>query len=380
MQKKIFDVVIFSLISLIAFYGSALAFSNSDLEGTWYGYISEANPAVGVYWIYGTFTIDSSGKIIDGSYTGPDGTSLAVTGGQMTVDSEGIVGGTIIAEGGLTGTFPTGKMDMNKSIVAFVGFDNNDSLDIGVAIKAGGSFSVSDLEGTWYGYISEANPAAGVYWVYGTFTIDSSGKIIDGSYIGPDGTSLAVTGGQMTIDSEGVVGGTIEVEGGLTGTFPSGKMDRDKSIVAFVGFDNNESLDIGKAIKAGGSFSASDLEGTWYAYVSEANPEAGVYWIYGTFIVDSSGKITGGSYSGPDGTTVEVTDGQLTIDSEGVFSGTYIAEGGLTGTFPSGKMDMNKSIVAFVGFDNNESLDIGVAIKAGQPSKGLLPMLMLLFD
>ena len=137
MQKKIFDVVIFSLISLVAFYGSAMAFSNSDLEGTWYGYISEANQAMGVYWIYGTFTIDSSGKITDGRYTGPDGTSLAVTGGQMTVDSEGVVGGTIIAEGGLTGTFPTGKMDRNKSIVAFVGYDNNESLDIGVAIKGG---------------------------------------------------------------------------------------------------------------------------------------------------------------------------------------------------------------------------------------------------
>ena len=251
MQKKIFNVVIFSLISLIALYGSALAFSNSDLEGTWYGYISEANPAVGVYWIYGTFTIDSSGKITGGSYTGPDGTSLAVTGGELTVDSEGVVGGTIIAEGGLTGTFPTGKLDRNKSIVAFVGFDNNESLDIGVAIKAGGSFSASDLEGTWYGYISEANPAVGVYWIYGTFTIDSSGKITGGSYTGPDGTSLAVTGGELIVDSEGVVSGTIIAEGGLTGTFPTGKLDRNKSIVAFVGMDTNGSLDIGVAIKAG---------------------------------------------------------------------------------------------------------------------------------
>ena len=137
MQKKIFNIVIFSLISLMAFYGSALAFSNSDLEGTWYGYISEANPAVGVYWVYGTFTLDSSGNITGGSYTGPDGTSLEVIGGQMTVDSEGVVGGTIIAEGGLTGIFPTGKMDRSKSIVKFVGYDNNESLDIGVAIKGG---------------------------------------------------------------------------------------------------------------------------------------------------------------------------------------------------------------------------------------------------
>ena len=138
MQKKIFSIVIFSLISLIASYGSVLAFSNSDLEGTWYGYISEANPAVGVYWLYGTFTLDKDGIITDGSYTGPDGTSLPVTGGQMTVDSEGVVGGTIEVDGGrLTGTFPTGKMDRNKSIVAFVGYDNNESLDIGVAIKGG---------------------------------------------------------------------------------------------------------------------------------------------------------------------------------------------------------------------------------------------------
>jgi len=249
MLKKLLSGIVFSLVMMMAVCGFSQTFNTSDLEGTWYAYLSETNPALGTYWLYGNFTVDNSGGIIGGSYTAPDGTTVSVTGGQMSVDNNGIISGTITAEGDVTGTFPNGKLDQSKTIVSFVGADTNGSLDLGVAIKAGGTFSTSDLEGTWYVYLSETNPALGTYWLYGNFTVDNSGGITGGSYTTPDDTTVSVTGGQMSVDNNGIIFGTVTGEGGFTGTFPNGKLDQSKTIVSFVGADNNGSLDLGVAIK-----------------------------------------------------------------------------------------------------------------------------------
>ena len=138
MKKKRLCGIIFSIVMMMAVCGFAQNFNISDLEGTWYAYILETNPAVGTYWIYGSFTIDSSGNITGGTYNTPDGTTVAVTGGQVSLDNNGIMTGTLTAEGGLTGFFPNGKMDSNKTIISFVGADSTGSLDLGVAIKGGG--------------------------------------------------------------------------------------------------------------------------------------------------------------------------------------------------------------------------------------------------
>ena len=137
MQNRISHTIVFSLLGLMALLGSAQAFSNSSLKGTWYAYLSETNPVEGTYWVYGTFDVDSSGNITGGSYTGPDGTAVAVTGGEFLVDEDGIVSGSISSEGGVTGIFPHGKLDKSKTIAAFVGLDSNESMDVGVAIKFG---------------------------------------------------------------------------------------------------------------------------------------------------------------------------------------------------------------------------------------------------
>jgi len=127
------------------------------------------------------------------------------------------------------------------------------------------------------------------------------------------------------------------------------------------------------------SFKTSDLAGTWYGYVSETNSEGATYWIYGFFTIDSSGNITGGTYNAPDGSTVTVTGGQTSLDTNGIMTGQLIAEGGLTSSFPHGKMDSNKTMISFIGADNLGSLDIGVAIKGGGGVTAMpwIPLLLL---
>ena len=143
MRKKLLSFIIFSLIMMVAVCGFAETFNTSDLEGTWYVYLSRTNILGDTSWAYGTLTFNNSGEITGGSYTTPDGTTVSVTGGQMSVDNDGIINGTITAEGGGTRTFYSGKLDQSKTIASFVDNDiasfvdndTNDSLDLGVAIK-----------------------------------------------------------------------------------------------------------------------------------------------------------------------------------------------------------------------------------------------------
>ena len=239
------------------------------------------------------------------------------------------------------------------------------------------TFRTSDLAGTWYGYVSETNPAVGTYWLYGFFAVDSSGNVTGGTYNAPDGTAVTVTGGQFSLDNNGIMTGTLTVEGGGVASFPSGKMNSSKTMMTFVGADNLGSLDIGIAIKGGGSFSTGDLAGTWYGYVSETNPAVGTYWLYGFFAVDSSGNVTGGTYNAPDGTAVTVTGGQFSLDNNGIMTGTLTVEGGGVASFPSGKMNSSKTMMTFVGADNLGSLDIGIAIKGGVTPLPFIPLLLL---
>ena len=135
MRKKLLSGIIFSLVMMMTVCVFGQTFHISDFEGTWHVHSSESNPAVGDYWVYGTFTVNDSGEITDGSYTATDGTIVSVTEGQMSIDNDGVTSGSITAEGGVIGTFPSGKMDPSKTIVTFVGTDTNGSINLGVAIK-----------------------------------------------------------------------------------------------------------------------------------------------------------------------------------------------------------------------------------------------------
>ena len=142
--KRLFCGIIFALVMMMAGYVSAQTFTTSDLEGTSYVYISETDAAGATYWVYGSITVDNAGNITGGSYTAPDGTVVAVTGGQFTIDNDGIMAGSVVTATG-TGTFPSGKMDQSKTISTFVGIDAAGVTDLGIAIK--GSIHTDDPDG-----------------------------------------------------------------------------------------------------------------------------------------------------------------------------------------------------------------------------------------
>jgi len=228
------------------------------------------------------------------------------------------------------------------------------------------SFSTSDFEGTWIGYDISVNPAIpAVFWLRGTSIVDASGNFIAASYIAPDGTTIAATAGSVALDRKGVMSGSFTLETGDTVTVVHGKLDQSKTNATFVSVATDGSMDIGYFFKSGGTFAASDLEGTWYGYQMIIDATTGaVFWVRGTYDVNASGSVTG-SFTGPDGSTVTVDSGILSLDSDGILSGNLALSTGQSVTVVHGKIDQNKTRGVFVGIAPDGSMSLGHLVKAG---------------
>jgi hypothetical protein len=245
------------LIALICFHVTFPAhvfavFSASDLAGTWHFFNFFDHPSLNIPgWSGGTVTFNSSGAVTGGSIVNSDGVAVAVAGGSGSLSSTGIFSGFITA-GGITSTISQGKMDSSKTIAAFVGIDGQGFRFTGTAIKAGGTFSTSDLAGTWHFFNFFDHPSLNIPgWNGGTLTINSSGTVTGGTIVDSDGFSATVTGGSVSLDGSGLFFGFITITGAtLTISQGQGKMDAGKTLAAFVGVSSQGFRFTGTAIKA----------------------------------------------------------------------------------------------------------------------------------
>ncbi len=113
------------------------------------------------------------------------------------------------------------------------------------------------------------------------------------------------------------------------------------------------------------AFTTSDLSGTWYLFgASSGGLNEGT--MRGTVTLNSSGHITGGSYTHSDGTVATFTDGILTIDGEAVLSGNATTNIGVNITITSGKMNASKNMLSFGDSTNIGDHYFVTAIKAGE--------------
>jgi hypothetical protein len=227
------------------------------------------------------------------------------------------------------------------------------------------SFSTSDFAGNWHAYVIEVNLSSvpPVYWLRGNMNIDASGNI-SGTYYGPDGSSVTLSGGQLALDQKGVVTGSFTAEG-QTATIVHGKLDSSKTYGVGIMLGEDGSMDIATFVKGGGTFAQSDLEGTWYVYPTIIDATTGgIYWARGTLSVDSQGNVTG-SFTGPDGTPVNITSGALTLNSAGIIGGSFALDIGQTVSIAHGKLDQSKTIGTFVSVEPNFTMALGNLVKAG---------------
>lgn len=225
-------------------------------------------------------------------------------------------------------------------------------------------FRTSDFEGNWYVYSIVVDPTMpAVYWIRGSVNIDESGNLT-GTYYAPDDSSVTLSSAQVALDHKGIISGFFTAEG-VTTTVVHGKMDQSKTFGTSVLLGSDSTMDLLSFIKSGGTFTANDLEGTWYAYQLIIDASTGaVFWTYGTYDVEASGTLTG-SFSGPDGSTVTADSGTLSLDSAGIITGNLALSTGQTPVILHGKMDQGKTRGVVVSTVPDGTLMIGYLNKAG---------------
>lgn len=353
----------------------AAGFSTSDMGGYWYIYSIEIDPALpAVYWIRGYIEVDDAGNVSNGAYYGPDNSTVALTGGSLEVNPQGIISGSFTAQG-QTGTVVHGKLDQSKSIgsAVLIGIDN--TLDMLTFIKSGGTFNTSDLGGKWYGYQIIIDPSTGaVFWIYGAYISDDSGRIVSGSYTGPDGSTLSVTSGLLSVNSSGIISGNITLSNGQNLTIVHAKIDQGKTRATGVSIEPNGGMGVAYLVKAGGTFKQTDIIAKSYAYGVIIDPSIpAVYWVYGNLRTVFSGNFSG-TYTAPTGDVV-AGSGLATIDALGVVTANVSFSTGDTGVTYI-KQDQGKTSLVGVSVTNSGVMGIWQFFDAFQTTLPGLPLLL----
>jgi hypothetical protein len=306
--------------------------------------------------------------VTGGSFFDNSNAAINVTGGALSLNSKGLVSGSLTLNDGspFTVTIAQGKLDSSKNVLTLVATDSDGARIFGNGIKAGGSFATADLAGTWHIFTFNDHPSFNdPLWTKGTLAITSGGSVT-GNLTDDTGANVAVTGGNLALDSSGEMTGSLTLAGGaVTATISQGKSNAAKTMATFVGIDSQGYIFNGVAIKAVGAFTTANLAGTWHYFnFWDTGPGNDPGWDRGTVTLNSSGTILSGSFVDSDGNAATVTGGSLSLNGSGVItSGSINFSNGVTSTISQGKMDSGKTTAAFVGTNNQGFRFFGNAIK-----------------
>ena len=198
---------------------SGSVFTTSDLQGTWNIHLlTSGDDPQWIGWAYGTTNIDSSGNVTWASITRSDGNSSLPSSDTLSITSSGIVSGAGSA------SFQ-GVMSQDKSMIVATLDDGGGGYDLIIYQKSGGSFTTSDLQGTWNIHLlTSGDDPQWIGWAYGTTNIDSSGNVTWASITRSDGNSSLPSSDTLSITSSGIVSGAGSA------SF-QGVMSQDKSMI-----------------------------------------------------------------------------------------------------------------------------------------------------
>lgn len=333
------------VFSLVAGCGGATskktAYQQSDLEGSWkMNGFTKSN--YGDFASYGFMTIDASGKILEGGAINYGVDREEVTGGTLEITPEGSVTGHIDFFLGDTNSYQKqivhrGQMTGEKNILVYASDFTISRKGIGMIVKKNGSFTPSDLEGTW------VLPIDGIF----TVSIDSSGTMTLCSYHPLNGFPEECNG-TISITPEGDISGKIETaDKRPIRIFFEGQMPSSKNSMVLAGsISRNFGGMATLAIKRTGTFSSADIEGTWNIFISAYNDA-----LYGTVDITSSGMVIGGEWKSLKGKEGTFKAGELSVAGHGDVSGTIDTSAGDTYTLMGGQMNPTMNLSGILGRD-----------------------------
>jgi len=302
----------------------------SDLEGEWilHGFDRGEDSE----WFYGELTSDENGNFTFSSFLNSLGVTIPPEGGTFAITSEGILTNTSEPEF-------HGIMTQLKDMIFFTSGNST----LGVIQKKQGVFTLSDLEGTWRFHGSSGNN-----WFLGEFVCDSDGNFTFTSFLDDEGNTTPPMSETFSISSDGIVIST------LNATF-HGVMNHMKDIVVFT---SDEST-FGILQKKQGTFTLSDLEGTWKLHGASSG---GWFWL--EYNSDSSGNVTFTSFLNSDGDTHPPSPMTFSISSDGLITNPSDP------TF-NGSMNQLRDIIVFTA-DNSTLGFIRGNIKSKFTEKNIL--------
>ena len=346
------------LLTLTGPAGFAEAFTTADFEGAWNvrGLSVRGNSGA---WGYGTFTFIQTGTFT-GSYTTSTGHSESPSG-MFSIDEHGVI--RALDFGGLTSTYH-GVMSGNKGMVVSTGTGGDGSHQLHVFVKTSGTFTTSDLQGTWvyHGLAAGERPDERPGWFYSSITIDEDGNANFSNVTDSEGNKdYTPYPDKFSITEDGLV--TMP----LAAVPFYGVMNQGKDMMVSVATMAPGSIhgvrgyNLMVALKTGGTFTESDLQGTWYWHgLASGDDTAWKGWFYCTTTVDSSGNynFVPGSHLNSSGETDITQSGTISITSDGIV------------TIPGkpdahGKMNIGKDMIVMTMDDGGGGYDLTIFVKAG---------------
>jgi len=361
--------VVLGLLTVLVFASPAFA---QNLQGTWRFRSAAGIENRGTICAAGSVTFNAAGAVIAPSTLQECNAAVPVTplvGGSLTVGANSSVSGSIDIFD-LQGTFlPAGDAFVAVSTVSPDG-----AVGFGLAVfvkDTATTFAQGDLAGTWRVHLIDGGelPAAITERAFGSIVIGPTGAITGGTltfFSAEEGeTFRQVTGGNATINTDGVITGTVltvRTPGGppVTTAF-NGLMATDKKLVAgSLRVVDGAEVESGLALlqrQPPSTFATGDIVGQWTLnhVILDAFSSDQATWLRGTVDINGQG-VASGTLLDPSGAPLPAF-GAFVLDASGVVNGEIVTSDPILGFSIQGTMFDTK----------NHIIGTAIIVDAGEP-------------
>jgi len=308
-------------------------YTSADLTGDYHIFgMSTGTEDAG--YRFGELNVNASG-LTGGNYKDFYDIKHVINGGNISIDGNGLLSGAINTDLGINSMIQYGKLNASKSFFSFTCSATNGGQELFTAIRAGNTYSQSDLTGEWKEFLLlVAGANQGAWYFEDTITIDGNGNMSD------PGVQLMLAENGIFL-ADGMVGG----------------VDYSKEFFIWVGNWPTGEKAFAILLKKGtGSFTPSDLQGKWH--FSAASPAGASY---GYLELDNAGNVVGGHYFSSTGNT-PVSNGSVSLNADGSLSGTLLCPNGLEISV-IGQINLSKNMMALVTSDSEDVYSLFVMNK-----------------
>jgi hypothetical protein len=413
MRKRIWLLVILFSVSatakaedfnMFSAIRSAGSFSQGDLAGIWAMHALSMD-GDDILWLTGELSIDENGFVSMVSGVDSENQTIDITDGKLILNPSGFITGRFFLEDSKSTEFfvqngkldaaPSGGIQLNNYAILIASCRNcspDRSLLVYLTRSGFTGFEQVDAGGFWqlYGTGFE-NDSNRLFWVFGSFQIDSFGKVVTGSFQiqKSNGQRAFFSSGQVNVEQNGEVTGFFEGTGTSgTTTFAGGQMTTDFNQITLVSANTqNEKLLIVLIYsgdnQSGGFFADTDIDGSWRYYgirFDQPAADAEVSWEFGGLDMEDKGTITGDDYVDREGKGGSISGDQIEIEVGGNLVNGEIQLDGISRMLNAGRMNIPpfsasanpKTRFTFVGTDTGGS---GGGGGGGGGNVGVLPAL-----